>query len=263
MLGPLEIDDGNDLVLVRGPNQQRLLILLAINANEAVPIDTLVDALWGDHPPAAPSHALHTTTTNARKRLARCCGRDNASARIEHLGWAYRLLIMEEELDTSCFSTLVDRSRCVLEGGDAETASQIVREALELWRGPALSGLGDEPAFQAEASRLRGLRFAALELRIDADLALGRHAELIGELEALTVALPFDEGLQGRLLLALYRAGRQVEALRAYQTFAGRLSEGLGIEPTPALQLVEQAILEQHPSVDAPRVLIGAFERRD
>ena len=263
MLGPLEIDDGNDFVPVKGPSQRRLLILLAINANEAVPVDTLIDALWGDHPPASPCHALHTAATNARKRLVRCRGPDHTPARIDHIGWAYRLSVMEEELDTSCFSTLIDLSRRVLEGGDAETASQFAVEALALWRGPPLSGLGEEPVFQAEANRLTGQRFAALEIRIDADLALGRHAELIGELEALIAAHPFDETLQSRLLLALYGSGRQVEALRAYRTFAARLAEGLGIEPTPVLQLVEQAILEHSPLVDTARVPSGVFEHLD
>jgi len=262
MLGPLEIHDGKGFVPINGPGQRRLLILLAINANEAVPVETLVDAMWGDHPPAAPPHALHTATTIARKRLIRCWGRNQSPARIEHLGWAYRLSIMADEFDASCFSALVDRSRRLLKDGDEEIASHVVREALALWRGPALSGLGEEPAFQAEANRLESLRFAALELRIDTDLALGRHAELIGELEALVVVHPFDEGLQGRLMLALYRAGRQVEALRVYRTFSHRLEEGLGIEPTPALQNLEQALLAHRPSLDMSRVPIGAFEHR-
>ena len=263
MLGPLEIHDGSDFVPIKGTGQQRLLIFLAINANEAVPVDTLIDALWGDDLPAVPPHALHTATTLGRKRLIRCRGPNHAPARIEHLGWAYRLSISEEELDTSCFSGLVDRGRRLLEDGETEKVSQVVGEALALWQGPALSGLGEEPAFQAEANRLETLRFAAIELRIDADLALGRHAQLVGELESLIVVHPFDEGLQGRLMLALYRAGRQVEALRVYRKFSDQLAVELGIEPTPALQNVEQALLEHSPSLDTPRVLIGAFEGRD
>jgi len=262
MLGSLEIHDGDDFVVIRGHNQQRLLRLLAINANDAVPVPALVDAVWATGRPSDPVHALHTMVTGARQHIAACRASNGETARIDHLGWAYRLSINTDEIDTVCFEHLVATGRELIAAQEAAAASAVLSEALGLWRGPALGEVASEFAFQAEAVRLENLRLAALELRIDTELGLGRHAELVGGLEALVSAHPTDEGLCGRLMVALYRSGRQVEALRRYRDLASQLAEQLGIDPTPALQDVEQAILEQRAALDDPTVSVGKASHR-
>lgn len=264
ILGPLEIRAGDGFEPVRSHNSKRLLVLLAINANDAVPVDAVVEAVWPVRRPADPIHALHTTVTGARRNVAPCRGSDRKAARIDHLGWAYRLSISNNEIDSYCFEHLVSTGRRLTTRGEPDAASAVLSDALALWRGPALGGLGDEHAFQAAAIRLENLRLAAHELLIDAGLMLGRHAELVGQLEALAAAHPTDEVICARLMVALYRSGRQVEALGCYRHLASTLAEVLGLDPTPDLQDLEQAILEHRPTLEDPRVVpVGVEHRHD
>jgi streptogramin lyase len=162
------------------------------------------------------------------------------------------LRVPPEALDASRFEALLEQGRRELAGGEAERAAATLRDALALWRGPALADLGFEPFAQSEIARLQELRLTALEARIEADLALGRHDSLVAELETLVAAHPYREGLRAQLMLALYRSGRQAEALETYRRARRTLSEELGIEPGPRLQELERAILRHDRSLEAP-----------
>ena len=175
----------------------------------------------------------------------------------------YLLRVRPEELDTDRFERLVEDGRRALRAGDPAPATRKLLEALSLWRGPALGDFAFDPFAQAEIARLEEARVSALEERIEADLALGRHAELIGELESLVAAYPLRERLRGQLMLALYRSGRQVEALDAYRGARRTLVEELGLEPSPALQQLERAILSQDVTLAPPDPVVSVTYDED
>jgi len=230
LLGPLEVvNEGNTLPL-GGPRQRALLALLLLRANEVVSRDRLVDGLWGERPPETAANALQVAVHGLRKLL----GPDRITTR----GAGYLLRIEPGELDLDRFAQLV--------------AAGLVREALALWRGEALADLQETPFGRAESARLEEARMLALEDRIDVDLELAHHADLVGELEALIDEHPYRERLRGQLMLALYRSGRQAEALDAYQRMRATLVDQLGVDPSPALQELERAILRQDPSLILP-----------
>jgi len=211
-----------------------VLALLLTRANEVVPADSLIEELWSGEPPRTATNTLQYYVSQLRKAL----GNDRIVTRVP--GYAVR--VEPDELDLTRFERLVDQ-------GGAER----LRQALELWRGPPLADFAYEPFARSEIARLEELRLAALELRIDADLALGRHAQLVGELEGLVEVHPLRERLHGLLMLALYRAGRQAEALEAYRRLRRKLVDELGIDPGPAIQGLEKAILVQDPTLDLVR----------
>src|SRR5262249_15021707 len=167
-------------------------------------------------------------------------------------GSGYRLSVEPGALDVDRFEELLAEGRTALDRGDAEAAAGLLRESLELWRGTPLADVAFEPFAQAEIARLDDRRLVALEERIEADLALGRHDDLVGELEALVAKNPLRERLRAQLMLALYRSGRQSEALAAYQDARSTLVEELGIEPSRPLRELHQAVLNQEPSLDLP-----------
>jgi predicted ATPase/DNA-binding SARP family transcriptional activator len=228
LLGSLEVASGGAVLPVGGPRQRSLLAFLLLHGNEVVRRDTLIDALWGEDPPARAQNALQVAIHGLRKLL----GAD----RIETVGDGYRLRVEPGELDLTRF----------LERRDEAPA-----EALELWRGPALSGV-DAPFAHAEAARLDDLRLAAVERRIDMELEAGEHDALVPELERLIAEHPYRERLRGQLMLALYRVGRQAEALDAYRVARQTLLEDLGVEPGPELRQLEAAILRQDPELSPP-----------
>jgi DNA-binding SARP family transcriptional activator/tetratricopeptide (TPR) repeat protein len=247
LLGPLEVvDDGRTIPLPRRKSRA-LLALLLLRANEVVSTDRLVDELWGERPPKTAVASLQ----NAVSRLRKTLGRDLIVSRPP----GYELRIEHDQLDLARFQRLVTESR------DAEPAerSAKLREALGLWRGEALADLADEPFAQTEILILEELRTSALEERIDADLAIGRHGELVGELEALVTQNPLRERLRGQLMLALYRSGRQADALGAFHDARGVLRDELGLEPGAELQRLERAILQHDPTVAAPRGTAEVF----
>src|SRR5712692_7579357 len=237
VLGPLEVRDGNDSLPLAGAKQRALLALLLVHANHVLSRDRLIDELWGDHPPETAVQSLQVYVSRLRKLLPE----DTLLTRPP----GYLLAIELDEVDLHRFERLLAEGHAALAEGDAERASDVLREALELWRGPALAEFAFEPFAQAEIGRLEDLHLSALEERIEADLALGRHADLIGELEALVTDNPHRERLRGQLMLALYRSGRQAEALEAYRQGRQALDE-LGIEPSTALRQLEKAILTQN-----------------
>ena len=205
--------------------------------------DSLVDALWGEEPPASAVQSLQVYVSGLRKAL----GAD----RIETRGTSYRVVLEPGELDLERFETLVGRAGRELGAGHADSAAGLLREALGLWHGPALADLAAEPLAQAERERLEERRLHALELFGEAELALGRHDAVLGELEALVAEHPFRESFRRQQVLALYRAGRQQEALEAHRAARAALDE-LGIEPSAELRDLERAVLRQDPELAAP-----------
>jgi DNA-binding SARP family transcriptional activator len=245
ILGPLEAWAGDRRLSLGGPRQRALLAILLLHAGEVVSTDRLIDELWGDRPPATASNAVQVYVSQLRKALE-----DREAIETRPPGYVIR--VGAGELDLGRFEDLVERGRGALAGGRAHDAARLLGAALELWRGPPLADLGFEGFAGAAVLRLEELRVAALEDRIDAELALGRDAELVPELEQMIRERPLRERPRGQLMLALYRAERQAEALEVYQETRRTLVDELGIEPSPALQRLERAILTQDAGLEAP-----------
>jgi DNA-binding SARP family transcriptional activator len=243
ILGPLESREGGEILPLGGPKQRALLAILLLNANQPVSVDRLVDELWSGEPPVSAAHSVEVYVSQLRKALG-----DAGVIVTQRPG--YRLQAEPEQIDLHRFELLAAEGRRALAAGDAENGAARLRSALALWRGAPLGDFTFETFAQAAIARLEELRLAALEDRIDADLALGRHAEVIGELEGLVNEHALRERPRGQLMLALYRAGRQAEALEVYAATRAALVEGLGIEPSPALQRLERAILNQDASLE-------------
>ena len=231
ILGPLEVRDDGEPVALGGGKQRALLALLLLRPNEVVSSDRLIDELWHGEPPETARKALQVHVSNLRKALG--------EGRIVTQAPGYRLRVEPGELDLERFETL----RGV---GDADG----LRSALAIWRGAPLADFAYEPFAQAERHRLEELRLTTIEQRIEADLELGRHADLVPELERLVADEPLRERPRAQLMLALYRCGRQADALDSYQTARRVLVDELGIEPGRALQELEGDILRQDPSLD-------------
>ena len=233
ILGPLEVAEDGAVVALGGLKQRSLLAILLLSANEVVSSDRLIDALWGEQSPESGRTALQVRVSQLRKALG------PAGAQLVTRAPGYVLRVDPGQLDLDKFERLV---------GEADTATPALaaaklREALELWRGEPLADLAYESFAQSAVARMRELRITALEERIEADLALGRHNELAGELEALVAEHPLRERLRGQLMLTLYRCGRQAEALEVYQRARSELQAELGLEPGPELMALQTAIL--------------------
>ena len=245
LLGPLEVVGDGDVALSIGTGRQRaLLALLLLRANELVATDRLVEELWGESPPATAQRMLHNQVSALRRVLGQ-------NGRLETHGSAYRLTVHPGERDVDRFEELFSSGQARIDA-DPDGAAEKFREALELWRGPALSDLSYERFAQTEIARLEERRLAAFEARVEAELALGRHADLVSELEAAVAEQPLREHLHGQLMLALYRCGRQAEALEAYRRARSTLVEQIGVEPGRELRALQEAILAQDPALDAP-----------
>jgi DNA-binding SARP family transcriptional activator len=242
ILGPLEVEGDGGEIRLGGPKPRALLALLLLHRNEVVPADRLIDELWGEDSREGGPGALRVNVARLRKELP--------EGVLTTRSPGYVVRVEAGELDLDRFERLVDEGRELLARGLAADASQRLREALSLWRGAALADFAYESFAQPAIARLDEIRLAANELRIDADLALGRHDELVGELEALVAEHPLRERLRGSLMTALYRSGRQAEALDTYQNARRTLVDELGIEPGPGLQELERAILRQDPTLD-------------
>ena len=248
ILGPLEVSANGRLIEIGGPKLRALLIILLLRANESVPRDVLVHELWGEQPPVGAQHSLDVYVSRLRKSLDAAV---DGSVLVTRSG-AYSLLLAEGQLDARRFEDLVGQGRTALAANAPGEAAEKLRAALDLWRGQALADLASGHGPRVEAVRLEELRLSAIEDLIDSDLALGRHAEVVGELEVLVAVYPLRERLHGQLMIALYRSGRQAEALEAYQAARRTLVDELGLDPGPALQRLESAILRQDASLDPP-----------
>jgi YVTN family beta-propeller protein len=244
ILGPLEVADCERPIAIGGAKQRAVLAILLFHRGQVVSMDRLVDELWGDQPPGAATKTVQVYISRLRKEL----GQNVVLTR----GGGYVLDIDADQLDAERFERLTTEGRDALERGDARRASGLLREALALWRGPPLGDLAYEPFAQSHVGRLEELRLVALEQRVEADLAVGKHAALIPELETLVREHPARERLRAQLILALYRSGRQADALASYRDARRALIAELGIEPGRELQELERAILAQDPELDAP-----------
>jgi YVTN family beta-propeller protein len=242
ILGPVEVvDHGRPLAL--GPSKQRaLLALLLLHVNEVISRDRLIEDLWGERAPETAATALHGYVSHLRKVLEPGNG-GGGRRRLVTRAPGYLLELDPEQIDLKRFELLARRGQRALAAGDTRAAAATLAKALSLWRGPPLAEFSSAPFAVAESLRLQELHVSTIEERIDADLALGRHDHLIGELEALTAEHPFRERVHAQLMLALYRSGRQAEALGVYRRTRRRLVDELGIEPGAALQKLHQAIL--------------------
>jgi WD40 repeat protein/DNA-binding SARP family transcriptional activator len=245
ILGPLEVRDDIGAVALGGVKPRAVLAVLLLHADESVSAERLAHALWGEDAPAGAAKTVQVYISRLRKALG-----DPAIVATTPAG--YRLRLAEDELDATRFGRLVDDGRRALGAGRPEYAATLLRDALEMWRGPPLADLAFEPFAAPEITRLEEQRQSALESRVDADLAAGRHTALVGELQRLVALYPTRERLAGQLMLALYRCGRQAEALEAYRDARERLVEEAGVEPGPELRRLHDAVLRQDPSLDPP-----------
>ncbi len=242
ILGPVEILDGERVLPLGGLKRRAVVAVLLLHPNRVVASEQLIDLVWGDDPPAAALGSLHNHILRLRRELG-----DRLVTRPP----GYLLRVEPGELDLDRFRRLVEEARV----SEAVDAAALLQEALALWRGDPLADLSGEPA-GASAAHLGELRLEALENRIDADLALGRHATLVPELDALVGTEPFRERLRGQLMLALYRSGRQADALAAYGAARATLVDELGAEPGAQLQELQRAILRQDAEIAGPEAAV-------
>jgi DNA-binding SARP family transcriptional activator len=249
LLGPLEVFDGARSVVIGTGKRRSLLALLLLHANEVVSADRLIDELWGERPPPTAAKGLQVYVSQLRKELQNGADRDGVLVTRAN---GYLLVLGPDDLDVHRFERSVDAGERALAAGDLDRAAQRLRQGLALWRGAALADFAYEPFAQQEIARLDELRLVAIEQRIDVDLALGRHAQLVGELEGLVREHPLRERLRGQLMLALYRCGRQAEALETYRSGRQRMNDELGLELGPELRRLEAGILAQSPELAAP-----------
>ena len=246
ILGPLEALDGERRLPLGGARLRSVLALLLLHGNKALSRDMIVDQLWGDEPPATAAKVLQNCVSALRKELP------GGADTLRTVSGAYCLALGPDELDRDRFERLVAEGRAALSAEEYADAAELLKQALGLWRGAPLSDFAYEPFAHEEITRLEELHVAALEDRIEAELALGRHDELAPELEALVTRHTMRERLRWQLMLALYRAGRQAEALEAYRAARRTMLAELGIEPGRAPQDLERAILAQDPALDGP-----------
>jgi predicted ATPase/DNA-binding SARP family transcriptional activator len=244
LLGPLELRLGGRPVVMSASKRHGLLAVLALRRSRVVGVDELIDALWGEHLPAAPRNAIQHHVARLRAAL----GRDSI------VGSSDGYALGDADIDAVRFEELLAETRAALREGDARAGAECSELALALWRGRALQGLPETDWFRSEARRLEALRVDALEERFDAALALGEHRELVSALRATLDENPFRERLWGHLMLALYRSGRQVDALEAFQQARRVLAEQLGLEPGPELRHLQEAILAHDPAIAAVAV---------
>jgi DNA-binding SARP family transcriptional activator/pimeloyl-ACP methyl ester carboxylesterase len=260
ILGDTEVHVDGQPLAVGGPRTRAVLAMLAVNAGTVVAADMLQDELWPDQPGGRAAANLQVRMSELRGAL-RGAGQDQRLVTRPH---GYLLRAETDEVDASRFEALLAKGREALAAGDAPGAAGHLREALALWRGPALAGLTDVPFARSEAARLEEARLEALELRVEAELACGGGAELVAELEVLTTRYPLRERLWAQRMLALYRSGRQADALRCYQDLRSALTSELGIEPGSLTRRLQTLILRQDPSLEPapparrPRTAAGA-----
>ncbi len=242
VLGPFEVCAGGTRADVGGAKRQALLAMLALRRTQVVDVDSLVDGLWGEELPAAPRNALHHHIARLRAALGEesIVGSPNGYA------------LAGARIDADRFEQLLAETRAALRGGDASGAADAAASALALWRGPALQGLTGTSWFSAEAQRLETLRVDVLEEQFEAALALGEHRELVPPLRSALADNPFRERLWAQLMVALYRSGRQADALEIFQEARRVLAEELGLEPGPELRRVQEAILAHDPAIAVP-----------
>jgi DNA-binding SARP family transcriptional activator len=260
ILGPVEVYRDEHRLALAGPRQVALLAFLLVHANRAVSTDRLIDALWADRDPAGAVKRVQVAIGRLR-RVLEGGGPESVEPVVRTVAGGYVLAVAPGRLDVEVFRAGVDEGRAAVAEGDPARAAEVLRRALGLWRGPALADVAYEPWAQSEIAWLEELRLAAIESRVEADLQRGRHGELIGELQSLVRDHPTRERMVSELMLALYRTGRQADALAAYRDATGRLMNDLGLEPSPELRDLERAILAHDPALGLPAPELAAPAR--
>lgn len=247
LLGPLEVFDGTAWRAIGAARRRSLLTILLIHAGQVVSVDRIAAELWGDSPPKTASNQVHGYVARLRQLLA---DRDGVLLATRSPG--YQLRLQPGDTDLGRFTSLVTGGRAALHAGDMTQASERLSEAISLWRGPAFADVEATPLVAAEANRLQELRLTAVEARVEADLAGGRHDALVDELQTLTREHPLRERLWDQLMMALYRCGRRAEAITAYHDVRALLHDELGIDPSPTLQDRYGHILRTEPGLALP-----------
>jgi YVTN family beta-propeller protein len=244
ILGPFEVTEDGEPLPLGSPRQRALLLVLLLHRGEPVSTDRLIDELWGEQPPPTATKIVHGYVSHLRKVLG-----DGA---LVTRGGGYLLVAAAEQVDAERFTAMVGEGREAMSAGDAAGARELLAASLSLWRGDALADFSYEPFAEGEIARLEEARLAAREDRIEADLSLSRHRDLVSELESMCRRHPTRERLLGSLMVALYRSGRQADALEVYRRGRAALSDDLGIEPGVELRALQQRILTQDPGLDLP-----------
>ena len=259
VLGPIEVVVEAGAVKLGGPRQRAVLAILLLHANRVVPVEQIADDLYGDAVPATAVAQVRDHVSQLRKLIAPKSGLDTSESIIETHPPGYLIRVGADQFDAFRFEGLTDEAFVALGRGDAQAAADLLRQALALWRGPPLADFLYDPFAQPTIARLEALRLRALERRIEADLELGRDGQLVGELEELVHEYPLREQPRAHLMLALYRSGRQAEALEVYHETRAVLGQELGIEASPALRELAGKLLRQEPSLEpaSPRQSLG------
>jgi YVTN family beta-propeller protein len=253
ILGDLEVVHDGRSVLMGGHQQRAVLAILVLHAGRVVSVDLLIEGLWGEQPPARAAKAVHVHMSRLRKALARDAASGELIVTRDH---GYVLGVTREQVDVGRFERQLDEGRRAYAERAFERAAGVLRQALALWRGSALADFTFDAFAAGEIARLEELRLEALEIRVDADLALGRHGALVAELNAVTTEHPLRERLRAQQMLALYRCGREPDALAVYRQARRALVDELGVEPGPALRELHEAILRQDAALQPPSEVI-------
>ena len=249
LLGRVEADRGGDRLELGGPKQRAVLAALALEAGRVVPLDRLIDDLWPDAPPSRATATVQVFVSNLRRVLEPGRARGEAATVLVTAAPGYLLAVPDAAVDAHAFARTVQQGRAALAADDPDRAVDLLRRADELWHGPALADLQDAPFARLEATRLEELRLAAAEDRVDAELALGRHVGLVAELEQRVARYPLRERPRAQLMLALYRSGRQADALERYRAGRAVLRDELGLDPGGPLRELERAVLRHDPDL--------------
>ncbi len=253
LLGPLTANLNHRPVVPSATKQRQVMAVLALNAGQVVTVSTLVEELWGDYPPPSCATTLQTYILQLRNRLAAALPGNGQEAR-QLLATRHGGYLLDDaccQIDVDEFGRLAQAGRAAAEIGDLRAASGLLARALALWRGPALVDVRLGHVLELEATSLEEIRLGVLERRIEADLALGRHADVLGELTLLAGRNPMNENFCALLMIALYRSGHVGRSLEAFLRLRAVLREELGVEPCPRLRRLQQAVLSGDPALDA------------
>ena len=253
VLGPLSAEVNGDSIVPTAGKPRQILALLSLYPGRVMPVPTLMEEIWGQNLPQSALTTLQTYVLQLRRRLGTAMGPGRPGAAKEVLTTrhgGYLLQVPPESVDVHAYETLIVRGQAAFDAGDDEGSAALLREALALWQGPALVDVRVGPVLEIEVLRLEESRLVTMERRIDVDLRLGRHTELLAELTELTARHPQHEGMHSQMMVALYRSGRQAAALDVFRRLRQRLIGDLGVEPSPQLQRLHQAILAVDPALD-------------
>jgi DNA-binding SARP family transcriptional activator len=259
VLGSLQSTVAGVSIVPTAPKQRQVLALLALNAGKVVTVATIIEEIWGDNPPRSPLSSLQTYILNLRRKLDRALAGHRLSCKevlVTGPG-GYTLDVPVEDVDVARYERLASAGRMAVNHGDHATAARVLADALRQWRGPALVDVPAGPLLQIEVTRLEESRLSALDLRIDADLRLGRHRQLLDELATLCARHPWFENFHAQYMLALHRSGRPWRALEVYRRLYATVGKYLGVDPSRRLRELHQAILSGDPIVDDPAFVVS------